>query len=271
MNSVAVLTQNDFLDGITVDTRIDLKIINITDKTAVQKKLLEVCGTSGADCEGGLFITGNSSLIKDRYGFGDLLHIMARLTREDGCPWDKAQTHESIRINAIEEAYELAAAIDNNDLENMTEEVGDLLLQSVFHADIAERSGEFTLIDVIDSLCKKLVLRHTHIFGDTKASNPDEALAAWEAAKAKEKTKRGLKESLSDLSKSMPALLYAEKAIKKLVKNGLVNEASSIDAKALLSVAAGAAVAGIDGEAELRKETDKLVEGFFDGRIKTVK
>lgn len=124
---------------------------------------------------------------KERYGFADLVRITERLSAPDGCPWDQAQTHASIAANAIEEANELSEAIAANDIDNILEESGDVLLQGVFHGDIARRAGEFTVHDVVDRVCKKLVSRHTHVFGSDKAADADEALAFWKAAKKREK------------------------------------------------------------------------------------
>ena len=135
----------------------------------------------------GLLIGAQPDFLKERYGFADLVRITARLTEPDGCPWDREQTHASIAKNAVEEANELSEAIANNDTDNILEESGDVLLQGVFHGDIARRAGEFTTEDIIDRLCKKLVSRHTHIFGGDKAATAEEALAFWNAAKKREK------------------------------------------------------------------------------------
>ncbi|MCL2061194.1 MAG: hypothetical protein FWH03_01025 [Firmicutes bacterium] len=124
-----------------------------------------------------------SEFDKARYGYPDLIRITQRLTAPDGCAWDKAQTHGSIAKNALEEAAELTQAIANNDIQNMQEECGDVLLQAVFHGDIARRNGTFTIEDIIDTLCKKLITRHTHVFGSDKAATEEEALAFWNNAK----------------------------------------------------------------------------------------
>ena len=202
----------------------------------------------------------DEKIFKDNYTYEDLLYILSRLTGEGGCPWDIVQTHKSIRTNMIEEAYELVAAINANDIDNMIEETGDVLLQALFHADIAARNSEFTMDDVINRLCQKLVSRHTHIFGDTNASTESEALASWDAAKAKEKGKKDLKGQLNELSTSMPSLLYAQKAIKKLTKAGFENTAPSITEEAFFEAIKSAVVAGIDMEATLREMTDDLVK-----------
>ena len=167
-----------------------------------------------------VFIDGSHSFNKERYCFADVLRIIERLTAPDGCEWDKAQTHSSIRINMIEEAYEVVAAIINDDTENMCEEFGDVLLQSVLHSDIASRSGEFDFSDVVNGLCTKLVTRHTHIFGENKADDAEAALGFWEQAKAKEKKYKSLSDILDSVPENFPALLYAEKVIKKVSKAG---------------------------------------------------
>lgn len=159
--------------------------------------------------------------VKDRYDFADLLLVMKRLTAPDGCPWDKEQTHDSIRTNMIEEAYEAVDAITRRDIPNMREELGDVLLQVVFHCDMAERNGEFTLSDVIDELVKKLVFRHPHVFGEVKANDAAEALTSWESAKAVEKNYSTLAEQLARIPSGFPALLKCQKLYKKCKKSGL--------------------------------------------------
>ncbi len=224
-----------------------------------------------------LFIPGEADFMKkSRYGFTDLMAVMARLTADDGCPWDKAQTHESIRINMIEEAYEAADAIDSGDVDNLREEIGDVLLQAVFHCDIAERTGEFSFSDVVNELVTKLVTRHTHIFGENKAADPDAALAFWEKAKAKEKHYDSLTEQLNRIPDSFPALLRAQKAYKKAVKAGLKSDADEVAAKLTELLNSGvnkenagelllyadflATAVGADGEAELNRRAKDFMD-----------
>lgn len=152
--------------------------------------------------------------------FADLLRVMTRLTAPNGCPWDKAQTHESIRINLLEEAYETVDAITNDNLDGMIEELGDVMLQVVFHCDIALRQGEFTLEDVIKGLNDKLIGRHTHIFGSDKADGADGALNVWERNKMKEKHQDTFSSAVNDIPKCFPALLRAQKAVKRVEKGG---------------------------------------------------
>lgn len=148
---------------------------------------------------------------QERFGLSDLVEIMKILRSPTGCPWDREQTHQSIRKNLIEEAYELDDAIYHDDIDMMTEECGDVLLQAVFNALIGEEDGEFTLSDTLSMLCLKLINRHTHIFGDVKASNSAEALIAWENAKKKEKAGKG---KYDTIPQALPALIRAQKVLK---------------------------------------------------------
>ena len=132
-------------------------------------------------------IPAQSLTERKRFDFSDLHEIMARLRGEGGCEWDRAQDHGSIRINLIEEAYELVDAIDRADIAGMLEESGDILMQAVFHAQIAEEAGEFDYGDMVTGLCRKLLDRHTHIFGANHADNAEQALGFWNEAKKKEK------------------------------------------------------------------------------------
>ena len=154
---------------------------------------------------------------RKRFDLGDLEEIMKRLRADDGCEWDKIQTHNSIRINLIEEAYELLEGLDNNDRDMMLEECGDVLLQAVFHTQIAEDEGDFNWTDMLTALCRKLLDRHTHIFGENHADTPEEALVFWTEAKKKEKKYTSNTDAMSRVPKNFPALLYAEK-VQKIAK-----------------------------------------------------
>ena len=177
-----------------------------------------------------VFIEGIKSFtLKKRFTFNDLLAIMRALTAPDGCPWDKAQTHESICIDMIEEAYEAVDAVQRGDVDDSVEELGDVILQAVFHSDIAMREGEYDVYDVLTGLCQKLVSRHTHIFGENKANNTEEALFYWDKAKAKEKSYQSFKDQINRLPETFPATLLLEKLVKKANKNG-----ASITAEALV-------------------------------------
>jgi len=133
--------------------------------------------------------------MEKNYTYEELLDIIAELRSEHGCPWDKAQTHESMIKCLREECEEVVAAIENKDDENLCEELGDVLLQVLMHSQIAAEENRFTMADVVNMLAQKLVRRHPHVFGDQKALTPEEGLASWEAVKKKEKEARKLKKA----------------------------------------------------------------------------
>ncbi|MBW8351503.1 nucleoside triphosphate pyrophosphohydrolase [Bacillus sp. IITD106] len=140
--------------------------------------------------------------------FSTLREIIAELRGPDGCPWDKEQTHESLKKYLIEEAYELLDAIDRDDIDNMIEELGDVLLQIMLHAQIGEDEGMFSIEDVIEALSEKMVRRHPHVFGDVQAENSEQVVANWAEIKAKEKSPEARGKSLLDeTGKGLPALL----------------------------------------------------------------
>lgn len=217
------------------DTRSELKITDVgeSDAQAVADKLSQLVGADAEVCCDGkktraadivpckeAALEPLSFLDKKRHDFADLIRIMRRLCAEDGCEWDKAQTHESIRANAVEEAYELVEAINNKDVPNIREECGDVMLQSVFHCRIAEKNGEFTVSDALTELCEKLIQRHPHVFGDVVATNPEESLSFWEAAKAKEKGAYGAVAKMKRTAKALPAVERAVKVQKAAKKAG---------------------------------------------------
>ncbi|MBO7667450.1 MAG: nucleoside triphosphate pyrophosphohydrolase [Firmicutes bacterium] len=141
-----------------------------------------------------------------------LVEIMATLRSPDGCPWDKAQDHESLKRYFLEEVYEVLDAIDRGSDESLCDELGDALLQVVFHAQLAAERGSFTIDDVLDAICDKMVRRHPHIFGAAEAHDPDQVLTMWEAIKAGErKDSRAKKRGLMDVNDNLPALMMAQK------------------------------------------------------------
>lgn len=154
------------------------------------------------------------------YKMEDLLRIMELLRAPGGCPWDREQTHQSIRRNMLEEAYEVAEAIDQQDPAHLKEELGDVLLQVVFHARMAEEDGQFTFDDVVDGICKKLVFRHPHVFGGVDAQDSDKALSTWEEQKKAEKGQKTAGDTLDAVARSLPALMRAEKLQDKARKAG---------------------------------------------------
>ena len=157
---------------------------------------------------------------KETYSVEDLVGIMRLLRGENGCPWDKEQTHLSIRNNLLEEAYETADAIDRLDDIDMVEELGDLLLQIVFHCQIANERGAYDLDSVADGICKKLIYRHPHIFSNVVAKTSDEVLNNWDKLKNKEKNMQSYSDTLKAVPKSFPACLRAQKVQKRASKAG---------------------------------------------------
>jgi nucleoside triphosphate diphosphatase len=162
--------------------------------------------------------------VKRQPAINDLLKVMAKLRSPKGCPWDREQTHLSLRRHAIEEVYELIDAIEAGDDHEITEELGDLLLQVVFHCQLARERGAFDFEKVTRHLVDKLIRRHPHVFGKTKVKNVDEVWANWEKIKRAEKagTKSERKSALDGIPKHLPALLRAEKLLKKAKKADLL-------------------------------------------------
>ena len=157
---------------------------------------------------------------KEHYDIQDLIAVMALLRAPGGCPWDREQTHQSIRRNMLEEAYEAVEAIDQDDPEHLKEELGDVLLQVVFHAQMAQEAGRFTFADVVDGVTQKMVFRHPHVFGSVHAENTDQALDTWDAQKREEKDQRTAGDTLDAVARSLPALIRAEKVQNKAAKAG---------------------------------------------------
>jgi uncharacterized protein YabN with tetrapyrrole methylase and pyrophosphatase domain len=165
--------------------------------------------------------------MKKRPAIQDLLNVMAKLRSPKGCPWDREQDHMTLRRHAIEEVYELIDAIEAGDDHEMTEELGDLLLQVVFHCQMAAERGAFDFEKVARHLVDKLVRRHPHVFGTTKVKDVDEVWANWEKIKRAEKhgTKHARHSALDGIPKHLPALLRAEKLVKKARKAKLLPNA----------------------------------------------
>jgi len=157
---------------------------------------------------------------KKSYDCNDLIEIVRILRAPGGCPWDAEQTHQSIRRNFLEEAYEVVESIDENSPEHLKEELGDVLLQVVFHACMAQEDGWFDLNDVADGICKKLIYRHPHVFGDVSVQSTGEVLANWEELKRKEKGQASNADAVDAVARSLPALWRAEKVQKKAAKCG---------------------------------------------------
>lgn len=222
---------------------------------------------------------------KDKYNVDDFRKIMELLRAPGGCPWDAEQTHESIRRNVIEEAYELAQAIDKKDRENLKEELGDLLMQVIFHARIEEEAGAFDLDDVADAACKKLIFRHPHVFGNQICENSSQVLDTWDAAKKIEKGQKTTADTMEGVAETLPALMRAEKIHKKAAAAGLeethlhdwtevisrevtalgragmdADELREHTGRLLYAAAAAAACIGADPEAELHRQCGRAIE-----------
>jgi len=213
--------------------------------------------------------------MKKRSAIEDLLKVMARLRSPTGCPWDREQSHMTLRRHAIEEVYELIDAIEARDDHEMTEELGDLLLQVVFHCQLAHERGAFDFEKVCRGLVEKLIRRHPHVFGTTKVKDVDEVWANWEKTKKAEKhgTKHARHSAFDGIPKHLPALLRAEKLVKKarkvfadghqadshLSKRKLTKSAM---AKELFDLAAFAQARGWSAEELLSAETKRRERDF---------
>ena len=157
---------------------------------------------------------------KPRYDYNDLLEIVRLLRSAEGCPWDRVQTHQSIRRGLLEEAYEAAEAIDTEDTALLREELGDVLMQVVFHADIEKDAGRFTMDDVCDGVVKKLLFRHPHVFGDGQAETAERVGVSWEQLKRQEKGQKTAADTLDSVARSLPGTWRAEKLQRKAADAG---------------------------------------------------
>jgi tetrapyrrole methylase family protein/MazG family protein len=223
---------------------------------------------------------------KDKYDINDLIKIMDMLRSENGCPWDREQTHQTIRRNFIEEVYEACEAIDLKDNELLTEELGDVLLQVVFHAQMAKEEGAFDFDDVADGICKKLIVRHPHVFGDLKlkTGSADEVLGNWEDIKNSQKNKCSNVKAVDMVAKSLPALMRAEKVLSRAARAGYdiqkaagsvqktppepadgqcAQDAQELIGDMLFATVAAARSCGVDPENALNEATERFIEKFL--------
>ena len=157
---------------------------------------------------------------KQTYGFRDFCAIVKKLRSQEGCPWDREQTHKSLRASLIEECYEAVEAIDMEDPYALADELGDVLLQVVLHAQIASEHGEFDVLDICDNVAKKMIRRHPHVFGDARVSGTSDVLKNWEAIKKEEKQQKTKSELLQDIPTAMGPLMRAQKLQKKAASFG---------------------------------------------------
>lgn len=167
-----------------------------------------------------LYVKPASFEERTRYGYNDLVAVMHRLRAPGGCPWDREQTHESLKADLIEECYELNDAIDEQDDAHIIEELGDVLMDVVFHSVIADEQGRFNETDVADGIVKKMIYRHPHVFGSEKAENSADVLKRWDELKQKEKNQKTQKEVLCAVPKRFPALMRSAKVQKRAGKVG---------------------------------------------------
>ena len=162
----------------------------------------------------------NSFKFKDKYNVYDLVEILRVLRSEGGCPWDIKQTHESIKKNLIEETYEAIEAINKKDPDMLREELGDVLMQVVFHSQLEAEKGVFDIDDVADENCKKRIERHPHVFGEVNVNGVDDVLTNWDAIKRKTKGQKSTSEAIDSIPRELPALMRATKVQQKAAKAG---------------------------------------------------
>jgi len=220
-----------------------------------------------------LGLQGSDAAARAAVAFEHLVAVMARLRAPGGCPWDAEQTHQSLAVHLLEEAHETLDAIDSGNMADLEEELGDLLLQVVFHAEIAAETGGFEIGDVVDGLVRKLVDRHPHVFGEVQVRGSADVVANWETLKKQQKGRTTLTEGLP---KGLPALVYAHKVLRRVsgvghefdaspgrlaglagALGGAVTEETVGDL--LLEVVALAGAAGIDPEGALRRRSNRLI------------
>lgn len=226
---------------------------------------------------------------KDKYTIDDLIEIVRLLRGEGGCPWDREQTHQSIRQDFLEETCEVLEAIDLNDTDLLREELGDVLLQVVFHCRIEEEKNSFEFDDICDGICKKLIVRHPHVFGEVTVSSTGDVLKNWDAIKMETKHQNTYTETLESVAKSLPALMRAQKVGKRAMRAGMdfkcaddaiaciASEKAEFDEAVrsgdkshieeeigdlLFSCVNAARHLGIDAELALKNSTDKFIRRF---------
>ena len=190
---------------------------------------------------------------KEKYGLEDFIRLIDVLRGPGGCPWDIKQTHESLKHNVVEEAWEVVDAINEGSEAHLREELGDLLMQVIFHASIAKERGGFNLDDISDEAVKKLVHRHPHVFGSVKADTPDEVLTNWDAIKRADRGQQSAASAMDGIPRGLPGLMRSEKIQSKAAKYGFdwPDVSGAMD--------------------KLREETAELQEGIDAGDIENIK
>lgn len=206
---------------------------------------------------------------QNRYTIDDLRLIVSILRSPEGCPWDREQTHKSIIPGMIEESYEVVEAIECDSAEMLREELGDVLLQIVFHADIEREQGRFDFDDAVTDICRKMIVRHPHVFADVDAKTSDVVLDNWDKIKAKTKSQKDLGERLDSIAKPLPALVRTQKVIRKTVKEREVPTPEISDrlpeaelqlGEAFAAVIRDCEAQGLEAETVLRHYCDALID-----------
>ena len=204
---------------------------------------------------------------EERYTFEELYHIIELLRSPEGCPWDRAQTHQSLVKPMIEEAYEVVDAIQKDRPDKLCEELGDVLLQVIFHTILAREEGNFTFEDVTDRCARKMLFRHSHVFGSAVADTTGEALANWESRKLEEKGFSSLRQDLEDIPAVLPALMRAQKVAKKIrkvegVSENPVGELATEQkiGEMLYQICKQADLSGVDAELALYRYLEGVIE-----------
>lgn len=263
----------------------------IRGQSAQKIKIYELDRQKYYDLTCAVAVEEGEFLKRDRYDFADLVHMVELLRAPGGCPWDRAQTNASIKGNVVEEAYELADAIERDDDDGILEETGDILLQAAFHSLLKEEQGVFNATDATTANVKKLIFRHSHIFGGDSAASESEALGVWDKNKLKEKHMTTFGESVAAVPKNFPACMRAQKVGKRAAKSGMdflspvsaseklweeVKEmveamrkgdknATFEEAGDVLFAAVNTCrLAGVDCEEALRAATEKFVKRFVE-------
>lgn len=204
---------------------------------------------------------------KESFTFDDFVSVVKVLRA--CCPWDAEQNHSSIRKNLIEETYEVVEGIDKNDPVIMEEELGDLMLQVIFHSVMGEEDGEYSMGSVINGICTKLIRRHPHIFADVDAKTTEKVLDNWDNIKKEEKSNKTLSDELNSISSALPSLMRSEKVCKKIRKiNGDTFSSESISkekaGELLFRIASACDQAGIDAEEALFEYTERVMKEYAD-------
>lgn len=188
-----------------------------SNKIEAKYRIDDIDKIEGLDEQSLIYVKENSKGKKDIH---DLMAIIEVLRGENGCPWDKEQTHDSIKKDIVEESYEVLDAIDNENVEGIIEELGDVLFQVLFHASLGREEEEFSLLDITDGISNKMIYRHPHVFGNTSVNSTEEVLVNWDELKKNEKNFESLSDELTGVAKALPALIRAKKIQKKAKKVG---------------------------------------------------